>query len=171
MTALTMPTLERRLFQAAKEEAEAKSVSEWPKESVETCLVLIREIRARTVRMLETLEAILAEGIEARAFKRDFAPLLPAAESDMTAIREFVEKLSSSEDDASGRILAALHSLEEVEETYRDLLAEVLARASNPHPSLDWERLKSESDADFKAGRFVSFTTNEEMLEGLTDKE
>ncbi len=159
MTTLTIPTLERRLFRAAREE------------SVEFCLVLLHEIRARTVRMLETLEATLAEGIEARAFKRDFASLLPAAQSDRTAIREFVEKLSLSEDDASGRILAALHSLEEVEASYHDLLAEALARASNPRPSLDWERLKSESDADFKAGRFVSFTTNEEMVEGLTDKE
>jgi hypothetical protein len=168
MTTLTAPSLERRLLQTVKEEVEAKSVRDWPPESVELCLVLLQQIRERTAGMLRTLEEILAEGVEARSFAREGAPLLAAAEDRAASIRGFIEKLSSAEDAASVRLLAALHSVEEEEKAFRDLLAEALARVSAPSPSMDWDRLKREADTEFAAGRFATFTTPEEMVEGLT---
>jgi hypothetical protein len=162
-----MPSLEQRLLQTVKEEVESKSVRDWPHESVELCVVLLRQIRERTAGMHRTLEEILAEGVEARSFARDGTPLLAAAEDRAASIREFIEKLSSSEDAVSAKLLMELHALEEEEKAYRDLLAEALARVSAPSPSMDWDRLKQEADADFAAGRFVTFTTPEEMVKGL----
>ncbi len=169
MPTLTAPSLDRRLLQTVKEEVEAKSVRDWPPESVELCLVLLRQIRETTAGMLRTLEEVLAGGVEARSFVRDGVPLLAAAEDRVATIREFLEKLSSSEDAASARLLAVLHSLEEKEKAFRGLLAEALARVSAPSPSMDWDRLKREADADFADGHMVSFATTEEMFEGLAN--
>ena len=167
MTMLTVPSLERRLLQTLKEEVEAKAVRDWPPESVELCLVLLREIHARTAGMLRSLEEMLAEGVEARSFARAAAPILTTAEDNAASIREFIDKLSSLEDAASARLLAALQAVEESEKTFCNLLAEALARVSTPPPSMDWDRLKREADADFAAGRLVTFATAEEMFEGL----
>jgi hypothetical protein len=164
---LVVPSLEQRLLQTVKEEVEVKSVRDWPQESVELCLVLLQQIRERTAGMHRTLEEVLAGGIEARSFAREGAPLLAAAENRAASIREVIEKLSSSEDAVSVKLLTELHALEGEEKAYRDLLAEVLARVSAPSPSMDWDRLKQEADADFAAGRFVTFTTPEEMVKGL----
>lgn len=167
MTTLTAPSLERRLLQTVKDEVEAKSVREWPQESLELCMLLLQAMRQRTAGMLRTREEILAEGVEARSFTRDAAPILAAAEESAASIRELIEKLSSSEDAASTKLRGVLHSLEKEEKAFRDLLTEALARISAPPPAMDWDRLKREADADFAAGRFVTFTTPEEMTEGL----
>lgn len=167
MTMLTAPSLERRLLQTVKEEVEARSVREWPPESVELCLLLLRQIRERTAGMLQTLKEVLERGVEAHSFAREGAPILAAAEDRAASIREFIAKLSPSEDAASARLLTALHSLEEAEKAFRDLLAEALARVSVPPPAMDWDRLKQEANADFAAGRSVTFATSEEMLKGL----
>jgi hypothetical protein len=167
MTTLTTPSLERRLLQTVKEEVEAKSLRDWPQESIELSLVLLRQIRETTTGMLRTLEEILAEGVEARSFVRDGAPILKAAEDRAASIREFIEKLSAAEDAASAQLLAALRSLEQEERAFRDLLSGALTRVSTPPPGMDWDRLKRDSDADFAAGRFVRFETAEEMSEGL----
>ncbi len=168
MTTLTVPSLEQRLLHTVKDEAEAKSVREWPQESVALCLHLLQQFRERTADMHRALEQMLAEGAEARSFARDGAPILTAAEDRAAAIREFIGRLTSLNDEASARLLAALRSLEKEEKGFRDLLADALARVSTPAPSMDWERLKREADADFAAGRFGTFTTPEGMVEDLT---
>jgi anaerobic glycerol-3-phosphate dehydrogenase len=121
--------------------------------------------------MHRALEEMLAEGVEARSFARDGAPILAAAEDRAAAIREFIDKLTSVNDETSARLLAALCSLEKEEKAFRDLLADALARVSTLPPSMDWERLKREADADFAAGRFVTFTTPEGMVKDLTGSE
>lgn len=147
MTTLTMPSFEKRLFQTMKEEVEAKSVREWPSESVELCLVLLLEIRARIAAMLQTLEEVLAEGVEARSFVVDSTPLLAAAEKFAASIGELVEKLSSSEGDASARLLAALRLLAKEEQTYRNLLGKAASLAARPSPPLDRERIRKAEEA------------------------
>ncbi len=167
MTTLTAPFLERRLLQTVKEEVEARSVRDWPQDSVELGLTLFQRSRATTARMRKELQALLTKGVEARSFSRHAAPLLAAAEDFAASIRELIEKLSSSNDSDSARLLAELRLLEQEEKAYRDLLSEALARVAAPSPALDWDRLKSEADADFAAGRSVTFTTAEELSEGL----
>jgi hypothetical protein len=167
MTTLTAPSLERRLLQTVKEEVEAKSLREWPEESVEFCLVLMRQFRERISGMRGKIEQALARGVEERSFSRDGGRTLAAANDFAVSIRELIEMLSSSEDAASARLSAELHALAEEAKAYRNLLAEALARVSVPPPPMDWDRLKREADADFAAGHFVTFTTPEEMFEGL----
>ena len=50
---------------------------------------------------------------------------------------------------------------------FRDRLATALALASRPPVAVNWDRLKEEADADFAAGRSVTFETPEDMLKGL----
>lgn len=171
MTTLTVPSLEQRLLHTVKEEAEAKSVRDWPPESVDLCLLLLQQLRERTVNMHRALQEMLANGVEARSLARDGAAILAAVEDNAADIRELTGKLASLDDVASARLLAALRSLEKEEKAFRDLLAEALARVSTPPPAMDWERLKREADSDFADGRFVSFTTPEEMIKGLADSE
>lgn len=171
MTTLTVPSLEQRLLYTVKEEAEARSVRDWPQESVALCLLLLQQFCERTADMHRALQEMLAEGVEARSFVRDGAPILAAAEDRAAAIREFIEKLASLNDESTARLLTALRSLEEEEKAFRDLLAEALARVSTPPPTMDWERLKRESDADFAKGQSVRFTTPEELVKDLTGSE
>jgi hypothetical protein len=167
MTTLTTPSLERRLLQTVKEEVEAKAVREWPQESVELCLVLLRRFRERMAGLRRELDEVLTRGVEARSFAGEGVRPLAAADDFAVSIRELLEKLSPSEDAASASLLAELHALAEEARAYHDLLTEALARVSTPPPPMDWERLKQEADADFTAGRFMTFTTEEEMFEGL----
>lgn len=169
MTTLTAPSLERRLLQTVKEEVEAKSVNEWPDESVELCSILLRQIRERTAAKLRALQDMLAAGVEARSFVREGTPALAAAEERAASIRESIARLSSMEDIASTMLLGELRSLAEEEKSYRHLLADALGRVSSPPLAMDWDRLKREADADFAADRFVRFATAEEMAEGLTE--
>ncbi len=171
MTTLTVPSLEQRLLRTVKEEAEAKSVREWPQESVELCLNLLQQIRTRIADMHQTLEEILVEGVEARSFAREGAPILAAAEDRAASIRELIDRIASLEDTSFARLLKVLRSLEKEEQAFRDDLAEALNRVSESPPSMDWEQLKREADADFAAGRFVTFTTPEEMAKGLAGSE
>jgi hypothetical protein len=167
MTTLTVPSLGRRLLQTVKEEVEAKSVREWPQESVELSLILLRQFRERTAGMRRELEEVLARGVEARSFARERVPALAAAEDRAAFLREFIEKLGSPDDPASAGLLRELQSLEEEEKAYYGLLSEALARVSAPVPAMDWDHLKRKADADFAAGRYVRFTTAEEMIEAL----
>jgi hypothetical protein len=171
MTILTVPSLEQRLLRTVKEEAEARSVREWPQESVELCLNLLQQIRTRIADMHQTLEEILAEGVEARSFAREGVPILAAAEDRAASIRELIDRIASLEDACFARLLRVLRSLEKEEQAFRDDLAEALARVSESPPSMDWEQLKREADADFAAGRFVTFTTPEEMAKDLAGSE
>ncbi|MGH7171622.1 MAG: hypothetical protein ACRELG_15205 [Gemmataceae bacterium] len=50
-------------------------------------------------------------------------------------------------DAASARLLAALHSLERKEKTFRDLSTEALALAARPSRPLDQERIQRAEDA------------------------
>ena len=50
----------------------------------------------------------------------------------------------------------------------RDFLAAALARAKTPPPRLDLRRLKEESDADFAAGRSITYNSLDELQADLT---
>ncbi|MGH7168870.1 MAG: hypothetical protein ACRELF_17765 [Gemmataceae bacterium] len=152
MTTLTVPSLEGRLLQTVKEEVDAQAVREWPRESVELCLVLLRRFRDRFAGLRGALDELLASGVEAGSFARDGTRLLAAADDFATSIHELIEKLSASEDAASARLVAELHALAGEAKAYRERFAEALARVATPPPGLDWDRLKQEADADFATG-------------------
>jgi hypothetical protein len=171
MKTLKIPSLDRRLLRTVGEEVEAEPVGEWPARSVQLALKLLREVRENVaVDLLQALEQVLSEGIEARSFVRVYSRFLPDADNDLTQIQELIDRVCSVGGAAGESLTAELRSLEEVYRTYRDRLAEALARASEPPRPIDWDRLKRESDADFAAGRFTAFETAENTLRGLPEQ-
>ncbi len=96
----------------------------------------MREIRASTVDMRQTLEEELADGVEARSFVRIYGPFLAAADEHVALVRELIESLSLAEDVASQNFLASLRLLEQENRAFRDLLAKALAQASDPGSQL-----------------------------------
>jgi hypothetical protein len=147
MTALKIPSLERRLLRAVGEEVAAEPVPEWPERSLQLGRDLLRKLRANAANLREALEQVLAEGVEARSFVRDYSPFLPDAEDYVAHVRNLVERVSSVGGAAGESLLAELRPLEEEYRSYRDLLAEALARASEPPRSVDWERIRAAEEA------------------------
>jgi hypothetical protein len=167
MTTLTVSSLERRWLQSARDEAAAKPVREWTERDIQLCLDLFRKMRESAANARRSIEEKVAKGVEARSFVRDYGPCLSPAEEHHALSLELVETLLQAEDEASGRLVAELRLLEQENRALRDLLAEVLSRAKAPPPALDWERLKKEADAEFAAGRFTRYETEEEMRKRL----
>lgn len=167
MTTLTIPSLNRRFLQAVREEMAAEPIREWPERSLQLALKVFREIRASAADMRHALEEELANGVEARSFVLSYGQYLPVAEDHLAFIRELVESLSKVGDAATESLLVELRLLQQEHQTFRDLLAQALALASEPPGPIDWAQLKQESDADYAAGRSTVFATPEDMLKGL----
>src|SRR5262249_34892127 len=127
----------------------------------------VRKMRENFARQRELLERVLADGIEARSFARVSRPLLSVTDEQIATVRGLVEQLSPMPDAASATLAAEVRLLEQVAQPFRDLLAEALSRASEVPRQIDWKRLKQESDADFAAGRFVTFEAPEDVRKGL----
>src|SRR5829696_8345997 len=108
MTTLTMPSLERRLLQTVAEEIAAGSVHQWPRPSLQLCLDVLRKIREHAADARQALGGVLADGVEARAFARDYSPSLPLADDHIAKVRGLMERLSPAEDAASGSLAAEL---------------------------------------------------------------
>jgi hypothetical protein len=147
MTALVIPPFERRLLETVRERVAAEPVRQWPPRSLELCLDVLRRIRAGAADTRQTLEEVLAEGVEARSFARDYGPFLAPAEDQLAFVRELVESLSLMEDAASQSLLAEVRLLEQEGKAFRDLLAEALARASEPPRPINWERVRAAEEA------------------------
>jgi hypothetical protein len=143
-----IPPFERRLLRTVREGVAADPVvREWPSQSLDLCLDVLRRIRKSTVDTRLALENQLAEGVEARAFGAAYGQYLPTAEEHVAIVRELVEALSPGEDAASQSLLSELHVLEEENKALRDLLAEALARASEPLRPADWNRIRAAEEA------------------------
>src|SRR4051794_4275221 len=104
MTTLARPSFERRLLRTVRDEAEEKAVREWPPQSLQLCLDLVRKMRENAARMRPTLERVLADGVEARSFTRDFAPLLAGTDDQIATVRDLIERLSPAEGAATERL-------------------------------------------------------------------
>jgi hypothetical protein len=146
MTTLTMP-LERRLLRTVREELEAEPARDWPRQSVELCLGLLRGLREGSAEVRQRLQEELAEGVEARSFSRTYAPLLPAMDDQASNVRELVDWLASAEDAVARSLVAELRLLGQEHQALRDLLAEALARASGPHRPADSGRVRAAEEA------------------------
>src|SRR5262249_28196357 len=125
----------------------AESVPEWPEPSIQLCLGLLRKLRENTVNRRQQLEAILAEGVEARSFARTNASLLSALDEQIFQVHGLVERLAPAEDAASGSLAVELRLLEQESRAFRDLLAEALARVSEASRPVDWERVRAAEEA------------------------
>jgi hypothetical protein len=136
-------------------------------ETVRLGVGIVRELRESVARTRRDFEDELAEGVEARSFSRSCSPLLPVTEECIRELGRLLEALAGTEGTAGESFVAELRLLEKEYITFRELLAEALARASEAPRPVDWDRLKQESDADFAAGRFVTFETHEDVRKGL----
>jgi hypothetical protein len=167
MTTLTKPSLDRRFLQAVREQVAAEPVRGWDQRDIELCLDFLRKLRKNATDMRQALEEALAEGVEAGSFVRDAGPSLHDLDQRIELVQELVDSLSLAKDAAIDSLVAELRLLDRENRATRDLLAEALARASEPPLPIDWDQLKRGSDADFAAGRFTAFETPEDMLKGL----
>lgn len=146
MTTRTMP-VERRLLRTVREGLEAEPARDWPRQSVELCLGLLRALREGAAETRGGVEDELAEGVEARSFARTYAPLLTLVEEQATAVRQLADWLSPAEDAPSRSLVAELRLLEQEHQALRDLLAEALSRASGPHRPADARRVRATEEA------------------------
>jgi hypothetical protein len=158
MTALTSPAVVRQLLQTVEEQAAAEPVQ---------ALVHLRALRANAVAMRRELNEVLAGGVEARSFGLTCGHMLPETVERIATVRRLIDALSSENGTAVKELVAELRLVDQENTAFRDLLAEALAKASQPFPAADWEGLKKEADADFAAGRYTRYQTPEEMLKGL----
>ncbi len=147
MTMPALPSFEGRLLETVREEVATGPVPEWPPQSLQLCLDILQGIRANAADMRSTLKGTLAEGVEARAFVRDYGPLLPLVEDYIAKIQGLVARLSPAEDAASQSLAVALRALEQEYQAFRALLAESLSRASTPPRPVDWERIRAAEEA------------------------
>ena len=147
MPTLLIPSFERRLLQTVTEEVAAGPVREWPEQSLRLCLDLLRKMRENAANLRRGLEDVLAEGVEARSFTRDYGPVLPAAEDHLARVRELAGRLSPAKDGASESLAAELRLLGQEVQAFRDLLAGALSRASEPPRPVDWGRVRAAEEA------------------------
>jgi len=147
MTTLMIPSFERRLLETIGEEMAAEPVPEWPPPSLQLCLDILQGIRANAANMRSILKGTLAEGVEVRAFVRDYRPFLPLTDDHLAQVQKLIERLSPVEDTASASLATALHSLEQEYQAFRDHLAETLSRASAALRPVDWERIRAAEEA------------------------
>jgi hypothetical protein len=164
MTVLAFPELQRRLLQTVGEAVVNDGLEA---ETIRLGEGIVRELRESVARMRREFEDEIAQGVEAGSFVRAYGPTLPAADEYLVSLEQLQLELSEAEGTIAGSFLAELRLLEQENKAFRDQIARALALASKVPGPIDWQRLKQESDADFAAGRFTSFESAEEMLEGL----
>jgi hypothetical protein len=148
MTTLTAPSFDGRLLKSMKEEVEATSVRDWSPESVELCLDLLRTLHGRVLRLRQTLEETLSEGVEARSFAVSCGPFLPIAHECVAAIEVLTDQWSQAEDNTSKSLMAVLRPLRQEYKAFQDLLTEAVSLAAKPSHPVDWERIRLAEEAD-----------------------
>src|SRR5437016_4149622 len=127
MTTLIMPSFERRLLRAVREELAAEPVRDWPPQSLQLCLDVLRRFREDVVDLRRALEGELTEGVEARSFAQTYGGFLPAAEDQAAFVLDLVDSLAQAGDVSSQSLSAELRLLEHETRTFRDLLAAALS--------------------------------------------
>jgi hypothetical protein len=144
---LVIPLLERRILQTVSEEVTAESVHTWPEQSLQFCLHLLQKIREGIANRRQMLEAMLAEGVEARSFARNHGSLLPVLDDQLGQVRGVVERLAAADDPVSESLGGELRLLEQEIQTFRNLMSEALSRASAAPRPVDWDRVRAAEEA------------------------
>lgn len=147
MTTLMIPSFERTLLQTVREEVAAEPVHEWSPRSLQLCLDLLRRLRQAAAEIHQDLKNEVSEGVEARSFARTYSPVLTAADHHLSSLRNLIEELAPSEGAAAESLVAELRLLEQEHAAFRDLLAEVLARATAGPRPINWDRVRAAEEA------------------------
>jgi hypothetical protein len=147
MPAPAISSLERRVLKSVGEELAGVPVVQWTERSLRLCLALLRDLHETAAGMREALEGILAEGVEARGFAREYAPLLPVIEEQTRQAEELLQRVSPAKDASTEAVEAGLRRIVEEYQAYRDLLADALSRASQPPRPVNWERVRTAEEA------------------------
>jgi hypothetical protein len=147
MATLSFPSLNQRLLRTFRAQAAAEPVPQWPRQSLQLCLNVLRDMRESVVEARQALEEELAAGVEARSFAHVYAPFLPIAEEHADIVRELVGTLAPAEDSASRSVAAELRQLQGENERFRDVLADALAHATAPPSPVNWERIRAAEEA------------------------
>jgi hypothetical protein len=156
MTTLTLP-FNRRLFKAVEEQAATEPVRTWPQGTLQSALGVLQQIRASAVDMRRELENELGSGVEPRLFIRTYSEVLPMADQQVADIRDLLDSLSPAEDPSSASLVAELRLHAQEAQTFRDLLAEALAHASEPPRPVDWDRVDAAGEA-YASGKTKPFS-------------
>jgi len=167
MTALTSPTLQRRVLQVVSEAVANDRFGE----AIRLGVGIVHEFRESVARMCREFDDDLAKGVEARSFVRTYGQLLRDTDELLVQLGRLLEEIAGAEGTAAESFVTEMRLLEEDTGAFRVRLAEALSLASQPPVPVDWDRLKEESDADFAAGRFTTFETPEDMLKGLAGRD
>ncbi len=157
MTALEIPSLHRRLVKTLRDEVENEPIREWDPESLQLCLKILRDSSEKTARVRQSLEELLAGGVEARSFARGFGPLLGAVEEHAANVRGIGEHLSKAKGALPEAVAAELAVLARETLAYRDLLSEALARSTEPPRPADPERVRA-SEETYARGEAKPFS-------------
>ena len=163
MTTLTTPALHFRLLQTVGEAVTHDQVGE----TIRLGVGVVHEVRESVVRIRQEFEHELAQGVEARSFISSCSVALLAAEEHQVQLGRLLDELAGSEGTPAESFVNELRLLKKETDDFRNRLATALAMASRAQPQLDWDRLKAEADADFAAGRSVTFENPNDMLKGL----
>ncbi len=128
---LLTATFKRRLEFVNEEVAELVSDSE---PAARWCLEILETLHSEAVTVHASLQEMLANCQEARAFVRQFNPLLAATDKVLATIRECLAMRAGTEDAAFGAsfdpIKARLQALSQEMQPTRNLLVEALTVAS-----------------------------------------
>jgi hypothetical protein len=147
MPAITISSLERRILRSVGEEIASEPVAQWAEPSLQLCLALLRDIHETAGSMRRLLEGVLANGVEARRFAREYTQFLPLIDEHIHSVEELVGRVSPAKDAASESIEAGLKPIVEEYKAFRDFLAEALSLASEPGRPIDWDRVRAAEEA------------------------
>jgi hypothetical protein len=145
MTTLAMPSFQLRLISAVAEEM--KAVQEQVAEDSQFLADLLRRIREYDVQVRQKLEELLVNGVEARSFVRDYGPLLAATESQIATFQSLGEKHAHEGSQSFQNLMTETRLLLDEKRSFRDFLAEALARASEKPRPVDLQRIRSAEEA------------------------
>jgi hypothetical protein len=146
MTALSW-SFERHLLQTVRQEVAAEPLYEWPEESLQLGLDLLRKIRAKAANLHKQLEDKLAGGVEASSFARTHGPVLTAMDDLLADVQGILESPSRLEDHAVESFATEARMLERELWSSRALLAEALSKALEPPRPVDWDRFRRAEEA------------------------
>jgi hypothetical protein len=118
----------------------------------------MQRLRENAVNVRAMLEILLAEGGEARSLATTLNPYLLDFEESLATIQGTTQMGRSLQADPEigqwpqfeaqiGSFMAEMLLLEQELQATRDLLATVLARASQPPPPIDWDRVQAAEEA------------------------
>jgi hypothetical protein len=156
MTTLQFPSLERRLLHTLTNEV-TSSVKDWPPQSFEVCLKLLRQLKESISVSRRNMVDVLADGIETRTLISFISMRLPVIDETISDIHLMVRALAiiDSPDEIKALVEEA-RDLEKEAQRFRDFLAKVFSDASQPSEPVDWVRVEA-AGQEYKSGKMKRF--------------